>query len=293
MLLSSCRQSVTASRAEEILSQIIQTGSLPCLATFPRGAEIAGTLLRYFGDSSIATTKFEMGEGALIEYSSCLVRERPELSGAIADLLSRRAIAALDARDIATTTSLYDAVITLRPDPDRENDRLRLRIVEHAKAPDSYAFAAGRLRELKEGEGVWAMVRFRLLITGYYGFVFPLALVTALVLVTIAAIATALGPGVFLFPFRLFRGKHVMRGYERTWYRTDEYTRLLELLGVSEDATNAEIKQAFRQLSKEYHPDTIRQQGAEANEEELAEKFMELKRAYERLQEIRKSRFFK
>ena len=46
-----------------------------------------------------------------------------------------------------------------------------------------------------------------------------------------------------------------------------------EVLGVSKDATDAEIKSAFRKLAKKYHPDV-------SKEENAAEKFKEAQEAY-------------
>lgn len=47
-----------------------------------------------------------------------------------------------------------------------------------------------------------------------------------------------------------------------------------KVLGVSRDATNKEIKKAYRQLSLQFHPDKNKEEGA-------AEKFSEIARAYE------------
>ena len=47
-----------------------------------------------------------------------------------------------------------------------------------------------------------------------------------------------------------------------------------EVLGVSKSASAAEIKKAYRKLSKQYHPDINKEPGAE-------DKFKELTEAYE------------
>ena len=47
-----------------------------------------------------------------------------------------------------------------------------------------------------------------------------------------------------------------------------------EVLGVSKNATEDEIKKAYRTLAKKYHPDV-------SKEENAAEKFKEVQEAYE------------
>ena len=54
-----------------------------------------------------------------------------------------------------------------------------------------------------------------------------------------------------------------------------------EVLGVSKDATEAEIKSAFRKLAKKYHPDV-------SKEENAAEKFKEAREAYAVLSDSQK-----
>lgn len=54
-----------------------------------------------------------------------------------------------------------------------------------------------------------------------------------------------------------------------------------EILGVSPDATDEEIKTAYRKLAKKYHPD------ANPGSEYAAEKMREINAAYDRIQAIR------
>src|SRR5258705_12421248 len=54
-----------------------------------------------------------------------------------------------------------------------------------------------------------------------------------------------------------------------------------DILGVSRNATDEEIKKAFRRLAKQYHPDANKEQGVEA-------RFIEIKEAYEVLRDPQK-----
>ena len=56
-----------------------------------------------------------------------------------------------------------------------------------------------------------------------------------------------------------------------------------EVLGVSKDASEAEIKSAFRKLAKKYHPDV-------SKEPDAAEKFKEVQEAYSVLSDETKRR---
>src|SRR5438552_18921093 len=54
-----------------------------------------------------------------------------------------------------------------------------------------------------------------------------------------------------------------------------------EILGVSRNVTEDELKKAFRRLAKQYHPDANKEQGAEAQ-------FVEINEAYEVLSDPQK-----
>lgn len=64
----------------------------------------------------------------------------------------------------------------------------------------------------------------------------------------------------------------------------DAYT----LLGLSADATNDEVKKAYRSLVREYHPDIIKSQGASDEYlKEATEKVQEINAAYEMIKKSR------
>src|SRR5579885_3606409 len=54
-----------------------------------------------------------------------------------------------------------------------------------------------------------------------------------------------------------------------------------EVLGIARTATDDEVKKSFRRLAKQYHPDTNKEQGAEA-------RFIEINEAYEVLSDPQK-----
>ena len=48
---------------------------------------------------------------------------------------------------------------------------------------------------------------------------------------------------------------------------TEEFVNYYEILNIKEDATDEEIKKAYRKLSKEYHPDTNKDKSEEEQKE--------------------------
>ncbi|MCF0262339.1 MAG: DnaJ domain-containing protein, partial [Sphaerochaetaceae bacterium] len=60
------------------------------------------------------------------------------------------------------------------------------------------------------------------------------------------------------------------------------------VLGLTESATNEEIKKAYRKLILEYHPDTVASKGmAEEFKEYATKRFREIQEAYEAISKER------
>ncbi len=55
-----------------------------------------------------------------------------------------------------------------------------------------------------------------------------------------------------------------------------------KILGVSSDASDDDVKKAYRKLAKQYHPDVNKEEGA-------AEKFKEVQNAYDTIMDMRKN----
>ena len=60
-----------------------------------------------------------------------------------------------------------------------------------------------------------------------------------------------------------------------------------EVLGVAKTATDAEIKKAYRALSRKYHPDA---NVGKPNQKELEEKFKEVQQAYSMIMDQRQGK---
>ena len=60
-------------------------------------------------------------------------------------------------------------------------------------------------------------------------------------------------------------------------------SRAYAVLGLTESATETEIKKAYRRLILEYHPDTVAQKGGPEFKEYATKKFVEIQQAYEEI----------
>jgi curved DNA-binding protein len=58
---------------------------------------------------------------------------------------------------------------------------------------------------------------------------------------------------------------------------TVEFKDYYQVMGVARDATEAQIKQAYRKLARKYHPDVSKEKGAEARFKEVGEAYEVLK----------------
>src|SRR3982074_3680030 len=58
-----------------------------------------------------------------------------------------------------------------------------------------------------------------------------------------------------------------------------EFKDYYKVMGVPRDATDAQIKQAYRKLARKYHPDVSKEKNAEARFKEVGEAYEVLKNA--------------
>ena len=138
-------------------------------------------------------------------------------------------------------------------------------------------FVSARIDELKSAKLLTAPEKLALLFKGYFGW-WPLLLSAPFVL------------SIFFVVYKRTPAKKKLT--PKTPIAEDEYTRLLKKLNLEEDATEGQIKKAFRLLVKEHHPDAHGAGGVVLDSDgNIDQKFEELRKTYDRVMEIRKSWF--
>ena len=88
--------------------------------------------------------------------------------------------------------------------------------------------------------------------------------------------------GLSEYELRSIEGKYQFRGQQGTASQASERDRSLAVLGLAAGATEEEIKQAYRALSMQYHPDKVQHLGAEF-QRVAEEKMKEINAAYDYL----------
>ncbi|HBT97625.1 MAG TPA: molecular chaperone DnaJ [Desulfobulbaceae bacterium] len=88
--------------------------------------------------------------------------------------------------------------------------------------------------------------------------------------------------GLSEYELRSIEGKYQFRGREGAASQASERERSLAVLGLAQGATEEEIKQAYRALSMQYHPDKVQHLGAEF-QRVAEEKMKEINAAYDKL----------
>ncbi len=218
--------------------------------------------------------------------------EKPELKSSLASLFDGYVRALVLTNKIDLAKKYFEQTLKHRPDPNRANDELRYSIAITANSEGGFYFGVGRVEELKKTDFLGAWQIAQLTMRGYYGRAFPAIIWTALVLALITAAIllfrwqlTIRVPKVPIPKVEIPGWKKKVRGYEGKPQEPDDYSRMLALFGLDDAASEADIKAAYRRVMKEYHPDSV------GEDEEKQAKFRDLKKAYERILEIRAAWF--
>jgi len=105
-------------------------------------------------------------------------------------------------------------------------------------------------------------------------------------------IAEGLGFSRFAFEqiLRMIQAQNRFGGERAQQPRIDELAVAYEALGVSANASDADVKKAWRKLMSEYHPDKLMGQGMPADMvKEATERSQEIQAAYDLIKKSRKS----
>jgi hypothetical protein len=237
-----------------------------------------------------ATSSWVFDTPAIEALSFQVEQSEPVLTQQIAEILASKVLVRVRGNDIPGAEAFFSWLLKRRPDPNAENDKLRLKIALAANSDKGFYFGLARTEELSRSSGLGMIGRVRLLFKGYYGrgYLLVLAVTTLLTLLVFALyrfrISFAL-PRIQLPKIRLGR-KRKVRGYNQGPSTPDEYSRLLAIFELDDTATEAQLKAAYRQAVKDCHPDTA----GDADPEKVA-RFRDLKLFYDRIMEIRSSLF--
>lgn len=264
------------------------------------------------------------------------VVRNPSLKQPLVELYEARLMDSLRSQKTENLTSYYGTILALRPDPNPENDRLRLNIAVYARSEDAKHFALGRLEELKERGALTLRNKLWLVARGYYGWTQPILFLVLWLLIIGLAVVFIVRPK-FLFGWIEVRRKEIEAqerrereaeeyyrqkrsaaaqlnvsqrklwvqpdqfderrydtpGYARGLSSEDEYSKLLKFFGLDDEASEDDIKRAYRDMVKQHHPDNLRKlDGISPEQVEAAElHFIKIKETYDRILEMRGSWF--
>jgi hypothetical protein len=184
---------------------------------------------------------------------------------------------------------IFEKVIRGRRDPNKLNDDLRFNILLVSKSDEARDFAQGRMVELRQHGAIDAKRKLSLLMSGYYGKVHIYIGIACGGLFVFLVLFFSFWRKIARFLLRLTGRKGKTKpGYLRPASGMDQYSILLAKLGLEDNATDAEIKAAYRNKLKELHPDKHAGQEQEA---EKVQELIEVKKCYKRILQIQQSRF--
>jgi len=291
-------------------AELIQSGNtleaLPLLAEIPKSKRTTETweLVRRAVSGLIASGSVNNPD----------VLEDPRVQALLADLgakdpgsrqsmieiLAAQVRAQAKAGRLAETKRYLSLLRVYRPDP--ANDDVLREVILEGTGDVEKELRPELMNELKSRGELTNEVKLRLVLKGYYGPIIPALILLSLLFPVIGLAAFTFvvvqrkvrGVSMPKLPKLIRRKEKVLPGYLRPvevedQNSDDEYTRLLRMFHLSDNATENQIKRAYREKMKELHPDRVSQEGMEKAEN--SEEFRELKHAYDRIFEMRRSWF--
>jgi len=221
--------------------------------------------------------------GALFQQEE--LKRNTRLMNMIAELHSKRVLQLVVENNAERASHFFNQLLRFRPDPDDQNNQLRLEIARTATGDKVRSFALNRLAELEKQNALGALTKFRLALSGVYGAAIPVVFFLLIVVFSVVG-----GIVIFRPTWVGLGGAASERGYLKPAEAEDELSRLLKVLGLDEDSSEGDIKTAYRNLAKECHPDRLKDI-PEAEREEKTRRFVAVKMAYDRILERDRSGF--
>jgi|GEM_PF-5390684 len=241
-------------------------------------------------DSGDADVLDELSTRELDDFRKLLRETGAVAVSSLQSLLQKRVIRHLKRGEVKDAEEEFQWLLQYKPDPDPENNELRMLSVEAAQTPDAKDFARIRIRELERMGPVSWGYRSRLVFSGWYYSTLIHRLVLANVIIIVVLVL------LFVFWRRLGNAANkISRNMARTMhpelfvdddYGDDEYSSLLAIFGLDDSANPRDIRSKYRELMLEHHPNN---QAGDPPSDEV----VELRLAYERIQEIHQGWFGK
>jgi len=123
-----------------------------------------------------------------------VVQTRPSLKLLIADLCEDHIRDLIKNNKAKGLDETYSLLLETRPDPNKRNDELRLRIVLDAGNEEVRGFALGRLEELRYSGAINILDKLRIMLKGYYGRGAAVFFVSSVVIILVCAILMFIRP---------------------------------------------------------------------------------------------------
>ena len=210
----------------------------------------------------------------------------------LAEMYTIRVIELAEEHKLDLASQYLTQILHYRPDPSELNNTLRLQLALMLRSEDDKYFTQSRVTELESLGALGTWTKMRLLLSGFYGKKYPRLLFGTIFFAVSSLLLFHYCPQLLTQKKPQPKQKKAGgSGYHHVATSADEYSMLLHLLNLPEDATDKEIKYAYRMQVKELHPDRVSNILSDKERVEAMERFTQITEAYDRIMEIRKGWF--
>lgn len=274
-------------------------------------AEISAQLAQSKSQAPFELKTWTLDDPPVLALLASTVKAVPESESTVSAAYSAGLAALAGQEKWPEVDALLKSLADAFPDKPRLHNEWKRRAVYaiRSTSPDAVSFGKRRVGELASAGALRGSDRFRFLMKGYYAatLIKVIAIVLVIILVTLGGLLIAgrffpsvggvLGKGserIERMQRERIRRKAKKRGvgYIAPVEADDEYSKLLKKFGLTERASEADIKKAYRKLVKEHHPDAQGTSGIKTDSAGNIDRTFELhKKTYERLLAMRSSLF--